>query len=59
MYTEIEGCNMVESIVDVVKKLAVEAEVEAKVDVAECQKVDITKDPQSVEETIIEPLFYK
>jgi predicted RNA methylase len=57
MYTEIVGCNMVEAIVDAVEKLTVKAEVEAKVDVAECQMVDITKDIQSVEETVTEPPF--
>jgi len=49
MYTEIAGCNMTEVIVDAAEKLLVEAEVEAKADVAEFQMVDITKDPQSVE----------
>jgi len=33
-------------------RLTVEAEVEAQVDVLECQMVDITKDTQIVEETV-------
>ena len=52
MYTDIAGCNMVEAIVDSVKNLAVEAEVEAEADVAECQMVAITKDVGYVEETV-------
>jgi len=57
MYTEIAGCNMVEAIVETVEKLTVKAEVETKVDVAECQMVDITKEPQTVKETITKPPF--
>jgi len=57
MYTYIVGCNMVEAIIDVVKVLSVEAEVEAEADVTECQMVDITKDAEHVEETTPEPWF--
>ena len=57
MYTDIAGCNMVEAIIDVVENLYVEAEVEAEVDVAECQMVDITKDAEHVEEATPEPQF--
>ena len=55
MYIDIAGCNMVEAIVNAVEKLTVEAEVEAKANAAECQMVDITKDPQSIEENVTEP----
>ena len=51
MYTDISGCNMVEAIIDEVDNLSVEAEVETRVDVAECQMVDITKDAEYIEET--------
>jgi hypothetical protein len=57
MYTDIAGCNMVEAIIDVVEGLYVEAEVEARADVAECQMVDITKDAKHVEETTPESQF--
>jgi len=57
MYTEFAGRNMVEAIVDAIKKLTVKAEVEAEADVAKCQMVDITKEPQSVIKTITEPPF--
>ena len=57
MYTDIAGCNMVEAIIDAVKNLSIEAKVEAKADVVECQMVDITKDAEHVEETTLEPLF--
>jgi len=43
MYADIAGCNMVEAIIEAVKGLSVEAELEAEADVAECQMVDITK----------------
>jgi len=38
MYTEVADCNVVEVIVDVVEKLSVKA----KVDVAECQMVEVS-----------------
>ena len=57
MYTDIAGCNMVEAIIDVVENLSVEAEVEAKNEVAKCQMVDITKDAEHVEETALETQF--
>ena len=57
MYTNIVGCYMVEAIIDVVENLYVEAEVEAEVNVAECQMVEITKDAKYVEETTLEPQF--
>jgi len=57
MYADIAGCNMVEAIIEAVEGLSVEAEVEAKADVVECQMVDITKDAEDVEETTLEPRF--
>ena len=42
MYTEVAGCNVVEAIVYVVGKLFVEA----KVDVVECQMVEVSGGPK-------------
>jgi len=57
MHTDIVGCNMVEATIDVVENLFVEAEVEAKTEVAECQMVDITKYAKHVKEIAPEPRF--
>ena len=48
---------MVEAIIDAVKNLYVEAEVEAEAEVEECQMVDIIKDAEHIEETTLEPQF--
>lgn len=57
MYIDIVSCNMVETIIDAVENLSVEAEIEAEIEVAECQIVHITKDAEHVEETASEPQF--
>jgi len=53
MYTEVADCNVVEAIIYVVEKLSVEA----KVDVVECQVVEATEGPKSVDEVISESRF--
>jgi len=53
MYTEFAGCNLVEAIVDNVGKLFVEE----KVDVAECQMVEVYGGPKSADEVILESRF--
>jgi len=53
MYAEIAYCNVVDAIIDVVEKLFVEV----KVDVAECQMVEVSGGPKSVDEVISESQF--
>jgi len=53
MYTDIAGCNMVDTIVNAVENLSIEAETK----IEECQMVDIMKDAGYVEETVQEPQF--
>ena len=53
MYTEVEDCNMVEAIIDAVEKLTVEA----KFDIVECQMVEVSGGPKSVDEVISESQF--
>jgi hypothetical protein len=50
MYTEVADCNVVEAINDAVKKMYVDA----KVDVAECQMVEVSGGPKSDDEVISE-----
>jgi len=50
MYTEVAHYYVVEDIIDDVEKLSVEE----KVDVVECQMVEVSKGPKSADEVILE-----
>jgi hypothetical protein len=57
MYIDIAGYNMVETIIDAIDNLFVEAKGEAETEVAECQMVDVRKDAEYAEETDPKPKF--